>query len=229
MALAHVSAQANRLAEVQAVLTDRQVEQEAREAYGDSTALERRMDDRIQNVLMTLQDASLSQARAMAEAQLADQHAALRAMEERMDAALIDVQERAVRRVEQSVQSLVHNLNKEHQQILLLQQAAASDRHQIHVNLELLEKRTIERVEVAEEKASAVAVPELDARMGQALASVEDHVVRRAETHVLGLVKSLLEENRRQWQRQQLELQSAMEERMDQRLLELMQPSVNLL
>lgn len=248
MALAHVSAQANRLAEVHVVLSDRQAEQETRqkhyveervaqgrleaeartqalvcaiyEAYADPTVLEHRVDDRIQRVLMTLQDASLNQARAMAEAQLADQDAARKAMEERINAALVDVQERAARMAEQSVQTLVNNLNNEHQQVLQLHQAAASDRHQLQTNLELFEQRTAQTVGLVEEKARAVAVSELDARLSRPLSNLEEHVIRRAETHVLELVKSLLEENRRRWQQQQIEVQSVIEERVEQRLRE---------
>ncbi|GMF65087.1 unnamed protein product [Phytophthora lilii] len=143
MALAHVSAQANRLAEVHAALTDRQAEQETRqrqfveervaqarleaekrtqelvrainEAYGDPTSLERRVDDRIQGVLATLQENSLTQARAVAEAQVAQQEAVRRAMEDRINTALTEVQERAPLRAEQAVQTLVANLNNERQ------------------------------------------------------------------------------------------------------------------
>ncbi|EGZ25836.1 hypothetical protein PHYSODRAFT_326803 [Phytophthora sojae] len=68
--------------------------------------------------------------------------------------------------------------------------------------------------------ARAVAVSEVDIRLGQAMAILEERVVRRAESHVLGLVKSLLEENRRQWQRQLMELQHLVEERLEQRLRE---------
>ncbi|KAL3667277.1 hypothetical protein V7S43_007509 [Phytophthora oleae] len=171
MALAHVSAQANHLAQVHAVFTDRQAEHEAHQkqfieervahareeaekrtqelvraisaAYGDPTALERRVDDRIQNVLMTLQDNSLIQAREMAEAQLAEQNAAGLAMETRIEAELLDVQESAVRRAEQSVQALVNKLSTDQQQLMVFQQAAASDRHELQVNLERLEKQTI--------------------------------------------------------------------------------------
>ncbi|KAG6586516.1 serine/threonine-protein kinase drkA [Phytophthora cinnamomi] len=221
LALAHVSAQANRLAEVHAVLTDRQAEQDARhkqfveervaqarleaeartqalvrainQAYGDPTALERRVDDRIQCVLTTLQDASLSQAREMAEAQLAEQKAARRAIEERINAALVDVQERAAVRAEQTAQSLVANLNDE---MLRLQQAAGSERDLLRADVELLARRTAQGVELAEERARAIAGSEVDNQLSRALTSLEDRVVRRVETHLLGLVKSLMEENR---------------------------------
>ncbi|KAJ8556628.1 hypothetical protein ON010_g9337 [Phytophthora cinnamomi] len=220
LALAHVSAQANRLAEVHAVLTDRQAEQDARhkqfveervaqarleaeartqalvrainQAYGDPTALERRVDDRIQCVLTTLQDASLSQAREMAEAQLAEQKAARRAMEERINAALVDVQERAAVRAEQTAQSLVANLNDE---MLRLQQAAGSERDLLRADVELLARRTAQGVELAEERARAIAGSEVDNQLSRALTSLEDRV--------------------------QLELQQhAMEERLEQRLRE---------
>ncbi|KAL4139117.1 hypothetical protein PRIC2_002615 [Phytophthora ramorum] len=242
IAIAHVSAQASRLAEV---LTDRQAEQEQRqkqfveervaqarmeseartqalvcainEAYGDPTALERRVDDRIQRVLTTLQESSLRQAREMAEAQLAEQEAAHRTMEEKINEALVDVQERAALRAEQSVQALVATLNSEHQQ---LQQSAASDRHQLQTKLHLVEERTAHAADLAGEKARVAAVAELDARLEQALMILEERVVRRAETHLVELVKSLLEENRRQCQRQQLEQQSLIEERLEQRLRE---------
>lgn len=90
----------------------------------------------------------------------------------------------------------------------------------MRADVELLERRTVHGVELAEERARAVAVSEVDIRLGQAMAILEERVVRRAESHVLGLVKSLLEENRRQWQRQLMELQHLVEERLEQRLRE---------
>jgi hypothetical protein len=245
MALARVSAQANRLAEVHAVLTDQQKKQEARqrdfveqrvaqarleaeertqelhraigEAYGDPSTVERRVDDRIQRVLTTLQDASLSQARAVAEAQLASQDTVRRAMEERITAAVMEVEERAARRAEQSLEILASRVNSDHRQVL---QAAASDRLQLQAKVELLEQRTERTVALAKDTARQVTQSELDARLNVALSSLEERVVRRAEMRVLDLVTSLLEENRRQWQRQQLELQVVIEERVEERLRE---------
>ncbi|KAK1932426.1 hypothetical protein P3T76_012010 [Phytophthora citrophthora] len=52
-------------------------------------------------------------------------------------------------------------------------------------------------VDIVEETTRPVELSKLDARMGRAFVKLGQHAVGRAETHDLGLVKSLLEENRR--------------------------------
>ncbi|EEY53457.1 uncharacterized protein PITG_07112 [Phytophthora infestans T30-4] len=107
-------------------------------------------------------------------------------MEEHINVTLLDVQKRAAYRAEQS-QILVQNLIQEHQPILKMQQVATSDRHQMWVCLKQPENQTNNNEENAEEKARAVAVSELDERLGQAHVDLEERVLRRAEKRAMNL------------------------------------------
>ncbi|ETK95610.1 hypothetical protein L915_01480, partial [Phytophthora nicotianae] len=139
MVLAHVSAQANSIAEHQAKLQQRQslhekeqqrfIEQRvaaAREeaearcqalvlvfhpAYGGPSTLELRVDARIQDVLQQLQHWAQEQARALAEAQLTDQAALPQLMEQRMDAALQQIEQEASLRTDRHIQVMRENMH----------------------------------------------------------------------------------------------------------------------
>ncbi|KAG1709306.1 hypothetical protein DVH05_019949 [Phytophthora capsici] len=134
MALAHVSAQANSVAEHQVELQHRQsrfeevqqrfVEQrvaavreeaEARnnalvlaieQTYSDPSTLELRVDGRIEDVLQQLQHGAQQQARAFAEAQIADQAALILLMERRTHLAALHIEQEINLRVEKRILDL---------------------------------------------------------------------------------------------------------------------------
>ncbi|ETM34979.1 hypothetical protein L914_18051 [Phytophthora nicotianae] len=109
-ALAHVSAQANSIAEYQAELQHLQSrygeEQRRFQTYGDPLALEHRVDARIQDVLQQLQHGAQQQARAFAETPIADQFALSQLVDQRMHAAVLDMEQEINLRVEKHLQGL---------------------------------------------------------------------------------------------------------------------------
>ncbi|ETP32792.1 hypothetical protein F442_18583 [Phytophthora nicotianae P10297] len=114
-ALAHVSAQANSIAEYQAELQHLQSRGNVRcnalvlaiqQTYGDPLALEHRVDARIQDVLQQLQHGAQQQARAFAETPIADQFALSQLVDQRMHAAVLDMEQEINLRVEKHLQGL---------------------------------------------------------------------------------------------------------------------------
>ncbi|KAG1710325.1 hypothetical protein DVH05_017329 [Phytophthora capsici] len=176
-ALAHVSAQANSIAEHQAELQHRQsrheeeqqrfVEQRvaaAREeadarcnalvlaiqqTYGDPMALEHRVDARIQDVLQQLQHGAQQQARVFAEAQIADQVALSQLVEQRMHAAVLDMQQEINLRVDKLLQDLRRDITEYVKDQLNLAVLRADDNTRTLMNNELEDQRNLQQASIA--------------------------------------------------------------------------------
>lgn len=254
VALAKVSAQTCRLAEVHAALTDRQTEQEAQQkqfveervaearceaeartqalvsainqAYGDPGALERRVDDRIQRVLASLQEASLNQARALAESQLESQEAVYMALKDQVHTELVRIQEGASLKAEQSVQSVMDKMSSEHNILVKEQSMAASERYQMKSRIDQLEQRTDQFVNIAIGKAKDAVASGRDIRLEQALGQVEERIMSRMESRLLELMNSSMKETQKEYTQQLHRLQTSMEERFEQHLDERLREAV---
>ncbi|ETO58979.1 hypothetical protein F444_22646 [Phytophthora nicotianae P1976] len=77
-----------------------------RTTYGDPLALEHRVDARIEDVLQQLQHGAQQQARAFAETPIADQFALSQLVDQRMHAAVLDMEQEINLRVEKHLQGL---------------------------------------------------------------------------------------------------------------------------
>ncbi|KUF93862.1 hypothetical protein AM587_10000360 [Phytophthora nicotianae] len=176
-ALAHVSAQTNSIPEHQAELQHRQsrheeeqqrfVEQrvaaargeaEARcnalvfaiqQTYGDPLALEHRVDACIQDVFQQLQHGAQQQARAFAEAQIADQFALSQLVERRMHAAVLDMEQEINLRVEKHLQDLCRNIADYAKDQLELAVQRTDDNTRTLMNDELQDQQNMQQASIA--------------------------------------------------------------------------------
>ncbi|ETK75096.1 hypothetical protein L915_18243 [Phytophthora nicotianae] len=173
-ALAHVSAQTNSIAEHQAELQHRQsrheeeqqrfVEQrvaaargeaEARcnalvfaiqQTYGDPLALEHRVDACIQDVLQQLQHGAQQQARAFAETPIADQFALSQLVDQRMHAAVLDMEQEIV---EKHLQDLCRNIADYAKDQLKLAVQRTDDNTRTLMNDELQDQQNMQQASIA--------------------------------------------------------------------------------
>ncbi|RLN86440.1 hypothetical protein BBJ28_00026494, partial [Nothophytophthora sp. Chile5] len=223
MALAQVSAQAYNIAEHQAELQKRQARHEeeqqrfveqrvaaAREeaegrnnalvlaiqqTYGDPSMLEHRVDAQIQSVLQQLQNGAQEQARAFAEAQIADQVAANQRMEHQMHAAVQLVEQEVNERVEKRVRDLLAGIRAQQTMAAEELMRAADERRDIGNQLKYTEDQSQLAAQRAEDNARAFVNKELDARLNAVLQNIEAAAVARVETRVVEMVRGILHQH----------------------------------
>ncbi|RLN89900.1 hypothetical protein BBJ28_00026493, partial [Nothophytophthora sp. Chile5] len=246
MALAHVSAQVNHIAETQTGLQECQyrheqeqhrfveervaaarLEAEARnnalvlairQTYGDPTTLELRMDARIQSVLAQLQEAAQQQARAVAEEQLADQAAAQQLVEHRMNEALHAVQAQIDMRTEERINGLIAGMRQHQDTTAHELRQAAQERTNLLQNLDLASNRTQQVVQDAEEAARLVVNSEIGTCLEGALETIQMTTIERTESRIAELVKGFLDQHEMACRQRQRRDQDEFREYIEQRL-----------
>eukprot|EP00644_Phytophthora_capsici_P002374 jgi/Phyca11/15023/fgenesh1_pg.PHYCAscaffold_11_\ len=120
-----------------------------RGTYGDPMALEHRVDARIQDVLQQLQHGAQQQARVFAEAQIADQVALSQLVEQRMHAAVLDMQQEINLRVDKLLQDLRRDITEYVKDQLNLAVLRADDNTRTLMNNELEDQRNLQQASIA--------------------------------------------------------------------------------
>ncbi|RLN14491.1 hypothetical protein BBJ28_00006413, partial [Nothophytophthora sp. Chile5] len=220
IALAHVSAQTYHLAETQAGLQERQscheqeqlrfveervaaarLEAEARnnalvlvirQAYGDPTTLELRVDARIQRVLAQLQETAQQQARAIAETHLADQAAAQQLVQHRMNTELQRVQAQIDERTEERINSLFAGLCQQQDTTAQELRQAAQERADLLQHQALAGNRDQQVLQRAEKAARSIATSQRSMQLSVAVDAIQAAVMARIEAHVVELVQGFI-------------------------------------
>ncbi|RLN94499.1 hypothetical protein BBJ28_00016728 [Nothophytophthora sp. Chile5] len=159
------------------------------QTYGDPSALERRVVARIQAVLQQLQDGAQQQARAFAEAQIADQAAANQFMEHRMHAAVQQVESEANLRVGARIQDLWAGICSQQSTTTEEFKRAAEERSDISNQLQ----HTVEQYQLvsmwAKQSTSALIHGTLPSLVYARLEELQEATIARAEARVVELVR----------------------------------------